>query len=426
MSESSSASSSPDARPRAAAVVLAGGSGRRMGGMAGLRKQYLEIDGEPVLLRAIRPFLVHPGIAEVVVVLPADDLADPPRFLLDLPAARVAGGAERGDSVWNGLAALSPEVDLVLVHDGARPFVTREVIDRVLARAQEGGAVAAVPATDTLKEVDGDGRVVATVDRARIWHAQTPQGFPVATLRAAYQRARRDGWQGTDDASVCERCGVPIVVVEGSRDNLKITTPADLPVARAIAARLRAGSGESISAVEIAQPRTPVPMTDARAADPITTTFNLLFVCTGNTCRSPMAEAVARAELERRGWKHVQVASAGTAAEAGTPAAPEAVTVAARRGLELRQHRSRLLTPDLVEWADLILAMSASHLGAVARLGGEGRMALLGDFAVEEGMPGAPVPDPLGGDEAVYEETISELGRLISIMMDRLAPILHP
>jgi 2-C-methyl-D-erythritol 4-phosphate cytidylyltransferase len=225
-----------------------------MGGGGGVRKQYLEIEGEPVLLRAIRPFLAHPEIDEVVVVLPAEDLADPPRWLRDLEVTRVAGGAERGDSVWNGLSALSAGIDLVLVHDGARPFVTREVIDRVLARAPGGGAVAAVPAIDTLKEVDGEGRILTTVDRARIRQAQTPQGFPVATLRAAYERARREGWRGTDDASLCERCGVPVVVVEGSRDNLKITTPADLPVARAIAARLRAGAGERISAVEPTRP----------------------------------------------------------------------------------------------------------------------------------------------------------------------------
>ncbi len=165
-------------------------------------------------------------------------------------------------------------------------------------------------------------------------------------------------------------------------------------------------------------------MTDANAFEP--TTFNVLFVCTGNTCRSPMAEAVARAELERRGWKHVHVASAGTSAEYGDPAAAEARAVVARHGLVLESHRSRLLTPELVEWADLILAMGGSHLAAVARLGGESRMALLGDFAADDGSTGIGVPDPFGADEAVYEETFAVLERMVGGMMDRLEPILHP
>jgi 2-C-methyl-D-erythritol 4-phosphate cytidylyltransferase len=230
--------SSPEP-PRAAAVVVAGGTGRRMAGDAGVRKQYLEIEGEPVLLRSVRPFLDHREIHEVVVVLPADDLAEPPSWLATLPLTLVPGGAERGDSVWKGLTALSSDVGLVLVHDGARPFVTREIIDRVLARAGEGGAIAAIPATDTIKEVDAAGRIVRTADRSRLWQAQTPQGFPLTLLRDAYERAHRNGWSGTDDASLCERAGIPVVVVEGSRDNIKITTPSDLPIARAIAARLR-------------------------------------------------------------------------------------------------------------------------------------------------------------------------------------------
>lgn len=241
MSENWSDSSSPEA-PRAAAVVVAGGAGRRMGGGGGVRKQYLEIEGEPVLLRAIRPFLDHPAVSEVVVVLPADDLAEPPSWLTALPLTLAAGGAERGESVWNGLAALSADAGIVLVHDGARPFVTGEIIDRVLARAGEGGAIAAIPATDTIKEVDAAGRIVRTANRSRLWQAQTPQGFPLPLLKDAYERARRDGWSGTDDASLCERAGVSVTVVEGSRDNIKITTPSDLPIARAIAARLRDGS----------------------------------------------------------------------------------------------------------------------------------------------------------------------------------------
>lgn len=257
MSVNSSASSSPEKRGRAAAVVVAGGSGRRMGGAGGARKQYLELEGEPVLLRAIRPFLAHPDVATVVVVLPAGDLADPPEWLRRLPVVRVAGGAERDDSVWNGLAAVPDDLDVVLIHDGVRPFVSREIIDRVLDRAGAGGAVAAVRAIDTLKEVDADGRIVATLDRSCIWHAQTPQGFPLDVIRSAYERARREGWRGTDDASLCERCGVPVVVVEGSRDNLKITTASDLPVAAAIVARLRARGPGFAADAQVSRTRFP-------------------------------------------------------------------------------------------------------------------------------------------------------------------------
>lgn len=156
------------------------------------------------------------------------------------------------------------------------------------------------------------------------------------------------------------------------------------------------------------------------------TTYNILFVCTGNTCRSPMAEAVARAELERRQWNHVQVASAGTVAEPGGAAAAPAVAVAARRGIDLQQHSSARLDERLVEWADLILVMSPSHAEPVAWLGGGEKVALLGDFAAGEVGLGRPVRDPYGGEEAVYEDTYQELERLISASLDRLVPILQP
>jgi 2-C-methyl-D-erythritol 4-phosphate cytidylyltransferase len=239
MCGSSSSASSPEVG-RVAAVVVAGGSGQRMGGV---RKQYLDLLGEPVLLWSVRPFLAHPQVQTVVVVLPGEDVADPPPWLSQLPVTLAEGGAERGDSVWSGLRRVPLDHELVLIHDGARPFVTAAIIGRVIEGARCGGAVAAVPATDTVKEVEPDGRIVRTHPRARIWQAQTPQGFPLAALREAYQRARKEGWVDTDDAALCERIGMDIRVVEGDRDNIKITRPTDLPLAEAVARRIQAASG---------------------------------------------------------------------------------------------------------------------------------------------------------------------------------------
>lgn len=168
-------------------------------------------------------------------------------------------------------------------------------------------------------------------------------------------------------------------------------------------------------------------MTEDTVQDPPrTTTFNLVFVCTGNTCRSPLAEALARRELERRGWRHVEVVSAGLAAGEGDPASAHAVAVAARHGLDLSAHRSRPLTPELVEWADLVLAMSPSHVYALDRGGAGEKVSLLGDFAAGGDGGGAPVRDPFGGDEEAYEDTFRELEPLVRAVFDRLAPILHP
>jgi 2-C-methyl-D-erythritol 4-phosphate cytidylyltransferase len=216
------------AGPRAAAVIPAGGAGRRMGGV---RKQYMELAGSPVLLHALRPFLDHPAVDTVVVALPAEDVADPPLFL-PTGVTVVAGGAERGDSVRLALEAVPESADIVLIHDAARPLLTRDLLDRTIEAAATGiGAVAAVPLPDTLKQVDGDGFVRGTVDRTGLWLAQTPQAFPRRMIVDAYARAQADDVVATDDAALVERYGGRVVVVHGSARNLKVTTPEDLRIA---------------------------------------------------------------------------------------------------------------------------------------------------------------------------------------------------
>jgi 2-C-methyl-D-erythritol 4-phosphate cytidylyltransferase len=213
------------------AIVVAAGQGSRIGGVP---KQYRPLGGIPMVLRALRPFVAHPEVAEVALVLPPADAAAPPAFLQGLRSDRlrlVAGGRERSDSVAAGLAALGPGCGIVLVHDAARPFVEPAVIDAVIREARTGvGAVAAVPLSDTVKEVDpaDDRRVLRTVPRDRLWRAQTPQGFPRALLARAHERANAGDPSATDDAVLVERIGGTVRVVPDSPGNLKITTADDL------------------------------------------------------------------------------------------------------------------------------------------------------------------------------------------------------
>lgn len=151
--------------------------------------------------------------------------------------------------------------------------------------------------------------------------------------------------------------------------------------------------------------------------------FRIVFVCTGNTCRSPLAEALARRELERRGWGGVQVLSAGTSAMRGVPVSEGSRRVAEEVGLDLSGHRSRPLDADAVARADLLLTMSDHHLLRVLELGGEGRVDLLTAFA---GGHAGGVPDPFGSADEVYRETLQVLDTLVSAALDRLAPLLDP
>ncbi|HRZ08964.1 MAG TPA: 2-C-methyl-D-erythritol 4-phosphate cytidylyltransferase [Gemmatimonadales bacterium] len=224
--------------PDVGVIIVAAGRGARIGGTP---KQFRDLVGVPVLLRALRPFTSHPAVACTVVALPEADAAAPPEWLAPLVGdglRLVAGGSERGDSVRSALAALPAHCATVLVHDGARPLVSRETIDAVIAAAATGvGAVAAVPLGDTLKAVEeGSSSLVVerTIPRQRLWRAQTPQGFPRALLERALNAAAADAVQGTDDAELVERIGGRVEIVPDQQANIKLTTPGDFALAEAL------------------------------------------------------------------------------------------------------------------------------------------------------------------------------------------------
>jgi len=219
-------------------VLVAGGSGTRTGGAE--LKQFRWVGGKPMLLHALQRFQAHPAVAMVVCVLPARYAGDPPPWIFQCDADRLllsVGGGTRADSVANGLEDLPAECRTVLVHDAARPFVSDDVIARVIAEARAGrGAVAALPVVDTLKSVDADGRITGTVPRVGLWRAQTPQGFPREMLERAHRdaRARRTHAEATDDAALCEALGYEIRVVRGSERAMKVTEEGDFARAEAL------------------------------------------------------------------------------------------------------------------------------------------------------------------------------------------------
>ncbi len=211
-----------------AAVIVAAGEGGRLGGRT--PKQFLALGEIPVLEWSVRAFGGHSSIGELVVVLPPDRTSLLPDWLP--PEVTVArGGATRGASVRAGLAALKGEPECVLVHDGARPFASTELISRVIEAARGGPAIPVIPIDDTVKRVDESGFVVETLMRDTLRRAQTPQGFPLGVLVRAHAAAEASS-ESTDDAVLCERLGVPVSTVEGDPHNVKITTPHDLAWAR--------------------------------------------------------------------------------------------------------------------------------------------------------------------------------------------------
>src|ERR1700704_465485 len=231
-------------------IVPAAGLGTRMGSPSSTKarkrapsKQFKELGGVPILLHTLRKFVASPEVFEIIVALRKDEIAGFRTQLekqypeiLDKRLQLVEGGEHRQDSVASALAAVAADADdIVLIHDGVRPFVTPEIIAEVIVAAQKhGAAIAGMPAVDTIKQVDrtAEGAVIkATIPRASIVMAQTPQGFRYSILKKAFEDAAADGFVGTDEASLIERSGHPVAVVMGSPRNLKITTPGDLGLA---------------------------------------------------------------------------------------------------------------------------------------------------------------------------------------------------
>ena len=226
---------------RVSLIIPAAGRGRRMGG--GVPKAYRLLRGTPLLLRSLAAFRGIPEIREVVLAVPPEDVERLPRRwgrrLLRLGVTRIVpGGARRQDSVASALAVTDPRSTHVLVHDAARPLVTKEVIRRVLAAGRRHGAVIpAVPVADTIKRAARGGRVVATLDRDGLWAVQTPQLFRRDLLLTVMERARRRGLEGTDEARLVEAAGHDVRIVPGDPVNLKLTTPSDFIIASALCAR---------------------------------------------------------------------------------------------------------------------------------------------------------------------------------------------
>lgn len=220
-----------------AAIVVAAGNGRRMG--IADRKQYLKLGEVPLLAVALHHLTKRKDIAQLVLVVPADDMDRVRReILVHCPDPQdvelVTGGRERRDSVWAGIKALHNGITHVAIHDGARPLVTEKMLDRVFESGfNEGAAILALPVTDTVKQVDSDGVIGRTVPRINLWLAQTPQVFRRDWLVKAYGAVPEND-SVTDDAEILEKAGYQVCVVMGSRENIKITIPEDLKLAEAI------------------------------------------------------------------------------------------------------------------------------------------------------------------------------------------------
>ncbi|MBW2649685.1 MAG: 2-C-methyl-D-erythritol 4-phosphate cytidylyltransferase [Deltaproteobacteria bacterium] len=227
------------------AIIVAGGSGRRM--LDDLPKQYLSLDGIPILGRTLIKFEKASSVDRIVLVVPKDDMDYAKNKIVGkyqiLKAKHIqAGGETRQDSVRNGLEMVDDRDDVIVIHDGVRPFLSEELIDLSIREAVRNGAVIPViPLKNTIKIVGEDGIIRDTPDRSDLRLAQTPQAFRREIILEAYRSAYREGFYGTDDASLVERMGVPVQTIPGLYDNIKITTPEDLDLGELLLKKIGAG-----------------------------------------------------------------------------------------------------------------------------------------------------------------------------------------
>jgi 2-C-methyl-D-erythritol 4-phosphate cytidylyltransferase len=218
---------------KVSAIIVAAGEGKRFGSA----KQFALLKGKPVLDRTLETFEEHMKVTEIILVVREDWLREKYLSRYKKLAAVVRGGERRQDSVIAGFNQLQPDQsDIVLVHDGVRPLVGKDLISRVIEVAeQKGAAIPALSLEDTIKRVE-DERVVKTLDRMTLFKVQTPQGFFYTTLERALKKAKEDSFYGTDEASLVERIGEKVYIVEGDTQNIKITGPEDIHIAEAFLA----------------------------------------------------------------------------------------------------------------------------------------------------------------------------------------------
>ena len=230
-------------KPICTAVIVAAGKGKRMG--TEISKQFLPLCGKEILAHSVEKFEKAEKIRDIILVTGEDSLQDVQDMTQEYGWEKirsiVAGGKERQDSVWNGLQEVSADAEIVLIHDGVRPFVTEDILNLSMETAMEmGGCVAGVPAKDTIKVCNSENIAVDTPDRSTLWQIQTPQTFRRELIMKAYEQAKEDGFVGTDDASLAEYSGYPVKVIMGSYRNIKITTKEDLLIGEAFLKEERA------------------------------------------------------------------------------------------------------------------------------------------------------------------------------------------